>query len=90
MADDKGVQTKRSVVVHKKDEKVTNLYQLIAQQQEYLTELTRMYGELPSSKHKGVRGTMKPTLKQENVAKQIEKAEKRLDTLMKMLEKEHE
>lgn len=82
-------ETKRSVVVHKKDEKVQDIYQLIAQQQEYITELTRQFGELPDSKHKGLRGTQKPTLKQETVAKQLEKAEARLDTLMKILEKEH-
>ena len=89
MANSSGVQTKRSVVVHKKDNRVENLYQLIAQVEEHVAELTRMYSELPDSKHKSVGGMMKPTLKQEIIAEQIKKAEVRLNKLIRLLEQEY-
>ena len=81
------VKTKRSVVIHKKDDRAENLYQLIGQVQENVSELIRMYGELPDSRHKSVGGRMKPTLKQEVIAEQIKLAEARLNRLMRLLEK---
>lgn len=89
MAKKTGVTTKRSVVVHKKDEKAENLYHIIGQLQEQITELTRMYGELPDSKHKGVGGMMKPTLKQKVIAEQLKRAEGRLDRMTRLLEKQY-
>lgn len=83
------VKTKRSIVIHKKDEKAENLYHIIGQLQEQLTEMTRMYGELPDSKHKGVSGMMKPTLKQKMLGEQIKRAEERLDRMTRLLEKQY-
>ena len=89
MAKKSGTRTKRSVIVHKKDEKAENLYHIIGQLQEQIAELTRIYGELPDSKHKGVGGMMKPTLKQKMVAEQIKSAEERLNRMTRLLEKQY-
>lgn len=86
MAKKSDVKTKRSVVVHKKDEKIDSLYQLLGQLESNIEELTRMYTEAPESKHYGVGGKMKPTHKQEILAEQIKRAQRRADRLMKMIE----
>lgn len=89
MAKKNDTKTKTSIVVHKKSEKADNLYQIIGQLQDQISELTRQYGEVPDSKHYGVGGQMKPTLKQQMLADQIKKAEARLDRMTRLLEKQY-
>jgi len=80
--------TKRSIVVHKKDIDVNNIYQLLNVIEGNIQELNRMYAELPDSNHRDVRGRMKPTTKQIEIAKQIKIAQARADRLMKIIEKQ--
>lgn len=80
-------RTKRSVVVHKKKEEIENLYQILRQLGRNIQELSRSYSELPDSKHRGVGDWMKPTLKQEQITKQIRQAQARAERLIKLIEK---
>ena len=80
--------TKRSVVVHKKDIDVNNIYQMLNVVENNIQELTRMYSELPDSNHRDVGGRMKPTTKQMEIAKQIKRAQARAERLMQIIEKQ--
>lgn len=81
------LKTKRSVIVHKKEENIQDLYQVLGELERTIQELSRIYSELPDSRHRGVGGRMKPTLKQEQIARQIEQAQARADRIMKLIEK---
>ena len=81
-------KTKRSVVVHKKDINVDNIYQMLNVVENNIQELTRMFSELPGSNHRDVGGRMKPTTKQIEIAKQIKRAQARADRLMQIIEKQ--
>jgi len=81
-------KTKRTVVVHKKDINVDNIFQLLSVIENNIQELTRIYSELPDSNHRDVGGRMKPTTKQMEIAKQIKRAQARADKLMRIIEKQ--
>ncbi|MDP8263038.1 MAG: hypothetical protein P9M13_07025 [Candidatus Ancaeobacter aquaticus] len=81
-------KTKRTVIVHKKDIKVDNIFQLLSVVENNIQELNRMYAELPGSNHRDVGGRMKPTTKQIEIAKQIKSAQARADRLMRIIEKQ--
>ena len=80
-------KTKRSVIVHKKEERIENLYQALGEVERTIQELSRIYIELPESGHRGVGGEMKPTGKQKMIQKQLEQAQARADRLIKLIEK---
>jgi len=80
--------TKRSVVVHKKDISVDNIYQMLNVVENNIQELTRMFSELPDSNHRDVGGRMKLTTKQMEISKQIKSAQARADRLMRIIEKQ--
>ena len=81
-------RTKRSVVIHKKDVNVDNIYQMLNVVENNIQELTRMFSELPDSNHRDVGGRMKLTTKQMEISKQIKSAQARADRLMRIIEKQ--
>lgn len=80
-------KTKRSVIVHKSEKAVENLYQMLGQIENTIEELARLYTELPDSKHYGVGGKMKPSLKQEIIAEQLRHAQIRAARILRLIEK---
>lgn len=85
---DTGLRTKRSIIFYKKGEKIENLYQILGEVERKIQELSQIYAELPDSRHRGIGGKMKPTLKQKLIQEQIERAEAMAERLMKLIEKE--
>ena len=81
-------KTKRSVIVHKKEERIENLYQVLGEVERTIQELSRIYAELPESKHRGIGGQMKPTEKQRMIRQQIERAQSRAERCIRLIEKE--
>ena len=79
-------KTKRSVIVHKTEKPVENLFNLLGQIHTNIEELSRVYAELPSSRHRGVGGKMKQTVKQEFLTEQINLARERADKIVSILE----
>jgi len=77
--------TKRSVIVHKTTKPAKDLYQVLAKTEETILELTRMFVEAEDSSHKGARGMAKLTTSQQIVKQQLDAAQKRADTLLKIL-----
>lgn len=65
---------------------VEDIYQLLAETQKTIEELTRIYGELPDSERYGVGGTMRPTLKQQVISEQLFQAETRAKRIEKLIE----
>jgi len=80
-------KTKRSVVVHKSSKPANDLYQVLAKVEESIQELSRMFVENGDPSHKGMRGMAKPTTSQIFIQKQLDAAQKRADTLLKILSK---
>jgi len=80
-------KSKRSVILHKKEAPVENLYEMLGEVERTIRELSRMYIEVPESRHSGVGGRMKPTEKQEMIKEQIDKAQKRADRLISLIDK---
>lgn len=78
-------QTKRSVILHKKQERLENLFLVLGEVERTIQELSRLYIEVPESKHRGVGGRLKPTDKQRLIAVQLEHAQKRADKLIKLI-----
>lgn len=81
-------KTKRSVIVHETKKKTEDLYQVLGEVERTIQELSRIYTELPESKHRGVGGQMKPTEKQKMIQKQIDQAQARAERLIRLIEKE--
>lgn len=61
---------------------VTNLYQLAAEMERTIQQLTVEYAEAEESGHKDVGGVMKPTDKQLFIKARVDAAEKRIKELM--------
>lgn len=78
-------QVKKSTISVKKDVKVENLYQTLAEVERTIQELTRLYVETEDSKHFGLGGTMKPTEKQMTIKEQLIKADERAKELLKKI-----
>lgn len=77
---------KKSSTLDKPRKPVEDIYQLLAEVQKTIEGLTLIYGELPDSKHYGVGGTMKPTLKQQVISEQLLQAEARDRRIEKLIE----
>ncbi len=82
-------KSRRSVIVHKSQKPAADLYQMLAQVEDTIAELSRIYADLPDSRHYGVGGRMKPSLKQEMIAEQIRHAHLRAARLIKLMEKSY-
>lgn len=80
-------ETKRSQIVYKKDEPVESLYDLLAETEKSIQELTRTLAELPTSRHIGVGGKLKLTEKEKIVKGELAAARARADRLLRLIEK---
>ncbi|OVE74099.1 hypothetical protein BVX93_00540 [bacterium B13(2017)] len=78
-------KSKRSVIVHKTQKQTEHLHQVLSKIEETIQELTRLFVEMESSKHRGVKGQFRLTPKQELIKKQLELANKRADQILKLL-----
>lgn len=79
-------RTKRSYIIHRTEKPAEDLYQLLAETEKSIADLSTTYAELPDSNHMGVGGKMIPTLKQEQIAKQLEQMQTRAERLTKLIE----
>ena len=79
-------KTKRTQIVHKKDMDVKNLYQLMAETEKTIQELTRTLAELPSSRHRSVGGKTKLTAKEQLVVRELSHARTRAQRILKLIE----
>lgn len=80
-------KSKRSVIVHKSTKSTDNLFQILGNIENSIEELSRIYSELPDSKHYGIGGVLKPTLKQKVIEEQLRKAHARAQRIMTLIEK---
>ncbi len=78
---------KESLIVHKTLKKTEDFYQVLGEVERTIQELSRIYTELPESKHRGVGGKMKPTNKQEMINQQLEYARKRAERIIRLIER---
>ena len=81
------VSSKRSVIVHKKEGKIENIFQLLGEVERSILEFSRIFVEAPDSKHKTASGKMKLTEKQELILKQIKQANKMSGSLIQIIER---
>lgn len=78
-------KSKRSVIVHKTQKQTENLHQVLSKIEETIQELTRLFIESDSAKHRGVKGHYRLTPKQELIKKQLDLANKRADIILKLI-----
>jgi len=78
-------KTKRSVVVHKSNRPVSDLYQVLAKIEETIQELSRILAETETSSHRDIRGQPRLTPRQLIIQKQLELANRRADRVLNLL-----
>lgn len=79
--------SKTSTIVHKTKKPATDLYQVLGKIEETVQELTRLFAEADDSKHRGAQGMLKLTQKQQLIIKQLELAQNRAESVVKLIEK---
>lgn len=77
----------RSTVVHKSSKPSENLYQVLSATEGTIQEITRLLSETGDSRHKGVRGLPKLTLKQQILQKQLDHANKRYNEILRLIDR---
>ncbi|MFC1668097.1 hypothetical protein ACFL1T_01780 [Chlamydiota bacterium] len=80
------ITKKKSVVVHKKEKELENLYEAYGETERTIQELSGILSELGTGVRRSVGGQLKLTSKEQIVVREIEGARHRADTLLRLIE----
>ncbi len=81
--------TKKSVIEYRSDKDITSLFGALAETERSISDMTRVFAELPASNQRGVGGEEKLTTRQQEVLNIIAQSQHRADQIVSLIREKH-
>ena len=84
-AKDKELSTKKSIIEYRSDKDITTLFGALGETERSISDMTRIFAELPASGQMDVGGKEKLTTRQNEVLGIIAQSQQRADEIIKLI-----